>query len=40
MVFTGVALAYLYERRGNVVASMIAHATFNTIGLIAIFLIR
>jgi membrane protease YdiL (CAAX protease family) len=40
MVFTGFALAYLYERRGNIVASMIAHATFNTIGLIAIFLIR
>jgi membrane protease YdiL (CAAX protease family) len=40
MVFTGFALAYLYERRGNIVASMIAHATFNTIGLIAIFLIK
>jgi membrane protease YdiL (CAAX protease family) len=40
MVFTGFALAYLYERRGNVVVSMIAHATFNTIGLVAIFLIR
>jgi membrane protease YdiL (CAAX protease family) len=40
MVFTGFSLAYLYERRGNIVASMIAHATFNTIGLIAIFLIR
>lgn len=40
MVFTGFALAYLYERRGNVVASMIAHATFNTIGLILIFALR
>jgi membrane protease YdiL (CAAX protease family) len=40
MVFTGFALAYLYERRGNIVASMIAHATFNTIGLVAIFLIK
>jgi membrane protease YdiL (CAAX protease family) len=40
MVFTGFALAYLYERRGNIVAPMVAHATFNTIGLVAIWLIR
>jgi membrane protease YdiL (CAAX protease family) len=40
MVFTGFALAYLYERRGNIVAPMIAHATFNTIGLILIYLVR
>jgi membrane protease YdiL (CAAX protease family) len=40
MVFTGFALAYLYERRGNIVASMIAHATFNTIGLILIYALR
>lgn len=40
MVFTGFALAFLYERRGNVVASMIAHATFNAIGVTAIFLLR
>jgi membrane protease YdiL (CAAX protease family) len=40
MVFTGFALAYLYERRGNIVAPMIAHATFNSIGLILIYLIR
>jgi membrane protease YdiL (CAAX protease family) len=40
MVFTGFALSYLYERRGNVVAPMIAHATFNTIGLILIYALR
>lgn len=40
MVFTGFALAYLYERRGNIVAPMIAHATFNTIGLILIYALR
>jgi membrane protease YdiL (CAAX protease family) len=40
MVFTGFALAFLYERRGNIVASMLAHATFNAIGVIAIFALR
>jgi membrane protease YdiL (CAAX protease family) len=40
MVFTGFALAFLYERRGNVVAPMIAHATFNTIGIVLIFAMR
>jgi membrane protease YdiL (CAAX protease family) len=40
MVFTGFALAFLYERRGNIVAPIFAHATFNTIGLLAIFLLR
>jgi membrane protease YdiL (CAAX protease family) len=40
MVFTGFALAYLYERRGNIVASMFAHATFNVIGLVAIYLLK
>ena len=33
MVFTGVALAWFYQRRGNIAASMVAHATFNVIGL-------
>jgi membrane protease YdiL (CAAX protease family) len=37
MVFTGFALAWWYDRRGNLLASMAAHATFNTIGLILIF---
>ncbi len=40
MVFTGFALAFLYERRGNVVASMIAHATFNVIGLVSIAFLK
>jgi hypothetical protein len=40
MVFTGFALAYLYERRGNLVANMVAHATFNVIGLTLILTLR
>ncbi len=40
MVFTGFALAYLYERRGNIVAPMVAHATFNAIGLVLIYFAR
>ena len=40
MVVTGIALAYLYERRGNIVASVVAHATFNVIGLSFIFALR
>jgi len=40
MVFTGVALAWFYERRGNIAASMVAHATFNVIGLTLILALR
>ncbi len=40
MVVTGFALAYLYERRGNLVANMVAHATFNVIGLTLILTLR
>jgi len=40
MVFTGVALAWFYQRRGNIVASMVAHATFNVIGLTLILSLR
>jgi uncharacterized protein len=40
MVFTGVALAWFYERRGNIVANMVAHATFNAIGLTLILSLR
>ena len=40
MVFTGVALAWFYERRGNIVANMVAHATFNVIGLTLILVLR
>ena len=36
MVCVGLALAYLYERRGNIVANIAAHATFNVIGFIFI----
>ena len=36
MAFTGAALAYLYERRGTIVAPMAAHVTFNVIGLVLI----
>jgi len=37
MVFTGIGLAYVYEKRGNIVATVVAHATFNVIGLILIY---
>lgn len=40
MVVTGFALAYLYERRGNLVANMAAHAAFNVIGLTLILTLR
>ncbi len=40
MMFTGAGLAYLYERRGNIVAPIVAHATFNVIGLVLIFSLR
>jgi membrane protease YdiL (CAAX protease family) len=40
MMFTGFALAWFYERRGNIVANMIAHATFNVIGLTLILIVR
>ena len=33
MVFTGLALAWIYERRGTIVAPMAAHMAFNTIGI-------
>jgi len=36
MFFVGFGLSFVYERRGNIVAPMVAHATFNTIGLILI----
>ena len=37
MVPTGIAFAWLYDRRGNLLAPIVAHATFNVIGLIAIY---
>jgi membrane protease YdiL (CAAX protease family) len=37
MVFTGIGLAYIYDRRGNIVASIGAHMTFNAIAIVLIF---
>ena len=37
MFFNGIALAWWYERRGTIVASMVAHMTFNVIGIVLIF---
>jgi membrane protease YdiL (CAAX protease family) len=33
MVFTGLALAWIYERRGTILAPIAAHMAFNTIGI-------
>jgi membrane protease YdiL (CAAX protease family) len=40
MVFTGIALAWIHERRGNLLANIAAHATFNAVGLVLIFALR
>lgn len=40
MVFTGLGLAYVYERRGSIVAPIAAHVTFNAIGLALIYGLR
>jgi membrane protease YdiL (CAAX protease family) len=39
MFFNGIALAWWYERRGTIVASIVAHMVFNVIGLTLIFAI-
>lgn len=39
MFFNGIALAWFYERRGNLVAVTVAHMTFNVIGLSLLFTI-
>jgi membrane protease YdiL (CAAX protease family) len=39
-VFTGFALAWIYERRASIAANMVAHMTFNAIGITLIFLVR
>lgn len=39
MVFVGFALAWLYQRRGNLIAPMAAHVAFNVIGLVLISLL-
>jgi len=36
MVFTGLGLAWIYERRGTIVASTAAHMAFNIVGLVLI----
>jgi len=40
MVFTGVGLALIYERRANLVADIAAHVAFNVIGIVIIFTSR
>ena len=37
MVATGFALAWIYHRRGNLLAAVVAHTTFNAIGLALIY---
>ena len=34
--FVGFGLAYVYEWRGNLLANIAAHATFNAIGFVLI----
>jgi uncharacterized protein len=40
MVCTGIALAWLHDRRRNLLTNIVAHATFNVIGLLAILAFR
>lgn len=40
MVFTGFGLAWIYERRGSLVTNIVAHATFNVIGILLILTAR
>jgi len=40
MVFTGIGLCWIYERRGTIVANIGAHMAFNTIGLLLILASR
>jgi membrane protease YdiL (CAAX protease family) len=40
MFFTGLALCFLYERRGTIVAPLAAHVTFNVIGILLILGLR
>jgi membrane protease YdiL (CAAX protease family) len=40
MVFTGIALAWIYERRGNLVADIAAHMAFNAVGVALILWAR
>ena len=36
MVFTGIGLAWIYERRGTLVADIAAHMAFNAVGIVLI----
>jgi membrane protease YdiL (CAAX protease family) len=40
LVVVGVGLAWVYERRQSVLASMVAHATFNLVGYLSIAMSR
>ena len=40
MFFNGIALAWWYERRGTIVAPVVAHMVFNIVGLTLIFTLR
>jgi membrane protease YdiL (CAAX protease family) len=40
MLFNGMALGWWYERRGTIVAPIVAHVTFNVIGLTLILTIQ
>ena len=40
MFFTGLALCFLYERRGTIVAPLAAHMMFNVIGILLILGLR
>ncbi len=40
MVFTGMGLAWIYERRGTLAAPALAHMTFNVLGLALIYSLR
>jgi uncharacterized protein len=40
MFFTGLALCFIYERRGTIVAPLAAHVTFNVIGIVLILGLR
>lgn len=36
MVFTGISLAWIYERRGSLLANICAHMAFNAVGIVLI----
>jgi membrane protease YdiL (CAAX protease family) len=40
MVFTGIALAWIYERRGTLVADIAAHMAFNAVGIVLILAVH